>query len=59
MCRGGGIGRRDGFKIRFPRECRFESDPRYHYSVSRRFEKYQKAFIYQWLQQTLFYGISG
>ena len=26
----GGIGRRDGFKIRFLRKCRFESGQRYH-----------------------------
>lgn len=30
ICRGGGTGRRDGLKIRFPlRECGFDSHPRY------------------------------
>ncbi len=28
-CLGGGIGRRAGFKIQFPRECGFDSHPRY------------------------------
>ena len=30
QCRCGGIGRRDGFKIRFLRKCWFESSHRYH-----------------------------
>jgi hypothetical protein len=28
--RGGGIGRRAGFKIRFLRKCEFDSRPRHH-----------------------------
>ena len=30
FCRGGGTGRRAGFKIRFLRKCEFDSRPRYH-----------------------------
>ena len=28
-CLGGGTGRRAGLKIRFRKECRFDSDPRH------------------------------
>ncbi len=34
QCPGGGIGRRDGLKIRFLRECGFDPHPGYHLMMS-------------------------
>ncbi len=39
LCRGGGIGRRAGFKIRFLRKCEFDSRPRHQLRYSQHFIK--------------------
>ena len=43
ICPGGEIGRRAGLKIRFRKECRFDSDPG-HQTQSRTFQKERAAF---------------